>query len=279
MVAGKWMTIGSFSSGLRSNIPVNNQKHYLSAQLGIKYHLNTYHSLLLSGGQYHNYSTPNFNIPAFRLLGATQLTLDYAFAKNDTQLNAAVFYKKETGDQAITDFLITSRTQLFGLEMFWSQTIGKYFELSIANTFLDHQIEVEDEHYKGRYDFNYFAKASLQFNHPKWPSITVNYVGRPGRYFTPVTRADFDPQVDFFMPTFSESVNSQQFKDYNRIDLSLSKYFPLRSGSLVAFVNMANLFDIENQSAVLYNRDYSAQHFESYTRRTIYFGVVWAYNK
>ena len=55
-----------FFSGIRSNIPIDNQRYYFSFQSGLKYHLNKKQSFLLSGGKYHNYSRPNFylkNIP------------------------------------------------------------------------------------------------------------------------------------------------------------------------------------------------------------------------
>lgn len=272
--ASEWL----YSLGIRKNIPLQGQQSYWSAQGGIRFQPNNRHSWLLSGGQYHSYTTPGFNIQDFRLLSSQQVALDYTYARKNTELSAAIFIKKEKGDQAIDNFLNTSESNIFGLECAITQQMGKYLQLNLANTFLNHSVTLEGRNYKGRYDFNYFAKASLQFMHPQWPSMSLSYIGRPGRYFTPITSATLNPEINFFEPRYSPDLFSGQFRGYNRIDWSMSKYLKFQTTSVVLFLNIANIFNFENEATILYNRDYSTSSFDYYTRRTIYFGAVWQFN-
>ena len=270
-LSNKWL----YSLGFRKNIPIQDQQSYWSTQAGIRFQANSRHSWLLSTGQYHSYTTPGFNIQDFRLLSSQQLALDYTYSRKNTALSAAVFLKKEKGDQAIDNFLNSSESNIFGLECALTQQFGKYFQLNLANSFLNHRVALEENYYKGRYHFNYFAKASLQFMHPQLPSMTLSYIGRPGPYFTPITSATLNPEINFFEPTYSSDLFSAQFKAYNRIDWSMSKYLKFQNTSLVLFLNIANIFNFENEATILYNRDYSVSSYDYYTRRTIYFGAVW----
>lgn len=69
----------SFSSGMRSNFPIENQEFYFSSQLGLKYQINKKQRILLSGGRYHNYSIPNFYAKSYNLLASRQAALDYSY--------------------------------------------------------------------------------------------------------------------------------------------------------------------------------------------------------
>ncbi len=71
----------SMSMGARTNIPLNNQKNYVSLQYSLKYVPVSNHSLIFSAGQYHNYTQPDYYNLMYRLLKSRQVSLDYLYEK------------------------------------------------------------------------------------------------------------------------------------------------------------------------------------------------------
>lgn len=270
----KWI----LSSGMRSNIPVNNQLFYLSSQLGLKYKMNKNQSFLLSGGKYHNYSTPNFYAKEFTLLTSYQVALDYSFEYKKTSLTAAAYYKGEKGDQIINSFFHIDNQRTFGIELFYEQSFRKYFKFTFSNSFLNQIAEINKSKFEGEKDYNYFIKTSLNYSNPKTFSLTLTYLARPGNYYTPVTITNFDNQTSFSQPQFSNNINSSQYNAYNRIDISLSRYFKFNKTALIVFASLNNILNTKNESEVLYNSDYTETHFDNYQLRTVYFGLVWQLN-
>ena len=263
------------SGGIRSNWPILEQEAYTSAQIGIHFQASPEQSWLLSAGQYYSYTTPSFNLQEFALLSSRQVALDYSYSKKSTKLKAAVFYKQESGAQLLTSFILGNASRIMGFECSIEQELGKYWQFTLANTILDHRVELDQTTFMGQFDFNYFAKASLSFQHPRLPALSLVYLGRPGSPYTPIIGANWNPDAGFFEPRFGNSLNDQRFGNYNRLDFSLSKYFPFSSGSLITFLNIANILNQKNEANDLYNSDYSQQFFDYYTQRTIFFGVVW----
>ncbi len=268
----------TLSSGLRSNIPLNKQSYYLSSQLGLKYKINKNQSFLLSGGKYHNYSTPNYYSKKFVLLSSYQLALDYSFEYKSTSLTAAIYYKNEKGKQTNNLFFTVNNQSTFGIELFYEQSFRKYFKLMFSNTFMNQISEINNASFKGEKDYNYFIKTSLNYNNPKLFSLTLAYLARPGDYYTPVIISFYDNQTKFYQPRFSYNVNSGQYKAYNRLDISISRYFKFNKTALITFASLNNIMNTKNESEVLYNTDYTETHFDNYELRTIYFGLVWQLN-
>jgi hypothetical protein len=264
----------TLSSGLRSNIPLNRQSYYLSSQLGLKYRINKSQSFLLSGGKYHNYSTPNYYSKKFVLLSSYQLALDYSFEHKNTSLTAAIYYKDEKGEQTNNLFFTIDDQSTFGIELFYEQSFRKYFRLTFSNTFMNQISKTNYTSYRGDKDFNYFIKTSLNYNNPKIFSFTISYLARPGEYYTPVTFSIFDNKTDFYQPKISNNINSSQYSAYNRIDISISRYFKFDKSALITFASLNNILNTKNESEVLYNTDYTKTHFDYYELRTIYFGLV-----
>ncbi len=269
----KWM----LSSGVRSNIPTNNQKYYFSTQFGLKFNPSNNHSFLLSGGRYHSFSIPDYFSPAYNLLSSYQIALDYSYQQNNTLLKAAAYFKNETGEHVSDSFFafVINKTNTFGIELFLQQDFYKYFRFTFSNSFIRQSIEIGSKEYRGPKDFNYLIKTTLQYNNPKLFSLALSYIGRPGTSFNPVTGSIFDDKTGFYKPDFSPDLFSLQYKSYNRIDLSFSKYMRLKKNALVVFVSLNNVLNNKNERKVLYNVDYSYSHFDYFQFRTIYFGAVW----
>ena len=270
----KW----TLSSGMRSNIPLNSQSFYLSSQMGLKYRINKNQSFLLSGGKYHNYSTPNYYSKKFILLSSCQFALDYSFEYKNISLTAAAYYKNEKGEQTNNLFYSIDNQSTFGIELYYEQSFRKYFKLTFSNTFMNQVCKINNAIFKGEKDFNYLLKTSLNYNNPKVFSLTLSYLARPGDYYTPVTFSIYNNQTDLYQPIFSNNINSSQYRAYNRIDVSISRYFRFDKTALIAFASLNNILNMKNESEALYNSDYTETHFNYYQLRTIYFGFVFQLN-
>ncbi|MEM1321171.1 MAG: hypothetical protein AAGG75_13030 [Bacteroidota bacterium] len=49
--------------------------------------------------------------------------------------------------------------------------------------------------------------------------------------------------------------------------------------SMVAFLNITNLLNTKNQASDIYNSDYSQRMFNYLQLRTVYFGVVFQFDR
>ena len=264
----------TFSSGMRSNLPLENQKYYFSSQLGFKYRLSKKQSFLLSGGEYHNYSIPNYYSKAYNLLSSYQIALDYSYALKNTLLKAATYFKNETGEQSANDFFIIDKINSFGIEFYLEHNFYKYYKFTFSNSFIDQKMRIFENDYHGSKDFNYLVKTTIQYNNPKLFSLALTYMSRPGTYYNEITGSTFDNQTSFYMPIFSNDLYNMQYENYNRFDISLSKYIRLRSNALITFISLNNIFNTKNESNPLYNSSYSKKDFDYYQLRTVYFGLV-----
>lgn len=269
----------SFSGGLRTNIQLDGNIPYLSGQGGMNFRPASNHSFLLSGGHYNSYATPNFYNKNFTLLKSNQVAFDYTFSKEKFQITAATYYKKETGGRTNDDFFSINQTTTYGLEFSAKATLSKYVELSLSNSFIDQKLHFFDLEVPGNFDFNYFVKAALQFNHPKFASVNLSYIGRPGSYFNQIDGGVFQSEIGFFEPIFTPEIYGSQYPNYNRVDLGLSRYFTFNNQSLVVFVSVANLLNFKNPRTVFYDRGYENFTYDFYQQRTIFFGAVWAFNQ
>lgn len=267
-----------FTSGIRSNYPNTDQDHYLSAQLGLKYSSSKKHSFLLSGGKYHNYSTPNYYSKSYNLLTSYQVALDYTFTQKSTLVKAATYYKDEAGEQAVNTFFSSEHLRTFGIELYLEQDFYNYFKLSFSNSFIDQKLTIGNKQYHGFSDFNYLIKTTLQFNNPKLFNLALNYTGRPGTFYNQITGSVFDAETGFYQPIYINELNADQFASYNRFDFSLSKYIKMPKNTVIIFASINNVFDTKNQETPLYNLDYSSKNFKFYQQRMFYFGLVWRFD-
>lgn len=135
--------------------------------MGLKYRIDKNQSFLLSGGKYHNYSTPNYYSKKFALLSSYQFALDYSFQYKNISLTAATYYKNEKGKQTIDFFYSVDNQSTFGIELFYEQSFRRYFKLTFSNTFMNQTGKTNNTSFKGEKDFNYFIKTSLNYNNPK----------------------------------------------------------------------------------------------------------------
>lgn len=215
----------------------------------MRYNIDDQKSILLSGGAYHNYSIPNYFAKNYHLQSSHQIALDYAHTLGNTTLTGAAYFKTETDDQADSVFLMPNKTNTFGLEMYIVHTFFTYFKFSIANSFIDQKITIAGENYNGAYDFNYLIKTNIQYNNPRLFSLAFNYISRPGRYYNEIVGGAGDPIVktDFYIPLFSNQLYGVQYGNYNRFDMSLSKYIRVDKYAIILYGSINNIFNTKNQ--------------------------------
>ncbi len=268
----------TFSSGMRSSIPVSNQEYYFSSQLGLKYKINSKQSFLLSGGKYHNYSTPNFFAKRYNLLSSYQIALDYTCKLKNTLITAAIYFKNEDGEQPVNVISAINEVTTFGVELFLEHTFYNYFKFTFANSYINQVVTIGSENYKGQNDFNYLIKTTVQYNNPRLFSLALTYIGRPGTFYNPITSSTFSNKTNFYEPFFSNDLFSRQYNNYNRLDFSLSKYIRLKNNALITFVSLNNALNTHNESRILHNSDYLSYRFDYFQFRLLYFGAVWQFN-
>lgn len=270
----------SLSSGMRANIPIKDQKSYVSYQLGVNYIPNTRHSFILGGGKYHSYLSPTYYAKTYILLTSHQISLDYRFRDKNTTVNAAIYYKGEKGIQnSNTIYNIPfNKSRTFGVELSLTQEFMKYFKLTLSNTFINQDSYLQNKRFHGQSDLNYFVKSIFEFNNPKLFSIALSYIGRPGKYYNKIISAKYNENLYVFEPIYSNELYSEQYDKYNRVDLMMSKYMRFKKNALTLFCSVNNIFDIKNQSKDLYNTNYTEKYFDNYQRRCIYFGGVWYFS-
>lgn len=266
----------SMSVGARTNIPIMDQKQYLSMQYSLKYVPADNHSIIFSAGQYHNYTQPDYYNLKYRLLSSRQVSLDYLFEKNHTKIQSAIYYKREKGEQAIDFYCTIDKTQTFGFELSISHTFWKYLTVSLSNSTIKQDVNVGNSNYKGGYNFAYFLKPSVTYTNPKLFSIGLIYIGRPGSYILnyPVYSSQWNSDANAYEPTYGE-LEEYQLGTYNRLDLSMSKYMSFRNWSMTLYLSINNLLNTKNETnAVYYSKDYSDTYKKYHTLRTFYFGCV-----
>lgn len=265
----------SVSVGLRCNLPVfEGDLFYVSRQLSVKYEPDAHHRFLLSGGKYHNYSTPSLIQPSIHLLNSDQAALDYYFTGKNFQLSGAVFYKKESGQYVESDLFRFDQVNTFGLELMLKKKMFRYFEGSVSNTFLDQEISNGESSYRSASDFKYFIKISLQYENASIFTAGLTYITRPGRFYTPIVGSAYQPELSVYEPVFDSGLNTGQYGAYQNLSFSSSRYFPMRRNALVVFLSVSNILNRKNPASDRYNADYSVRGFDYYQLRTVYFGGV-----
>ncbi len=267
-----------FSLGGRTNIPLADQTNYQSMQFSIRHDLNAQHSFLLSAGQYHHYTTPNFFNRDFTLIQSRQIALDYEGAMNNGLWKAALYYKQRNNGITNDQLLKADKVSTFGLELYWEQYIFSQFKYTLSNTFLQQRQYIGETKYRSQYDLPYILKAALTYSNPKVFTFSLMYLSRSGNPYTSIQHGLLNSTSQYYEPVWSADWYGSQYKAYHRLDLSISRYFSFPNYSILPFLSINNLLDRQNERAEVYNADFSQRSFDHYQRRTIFFGVVFNFS-
>ena len=262
LLSNRW-TLGG---GVRKNLPLADQKSYVSYQFNANYALTAHHRLTLSAGRYHQYVLP----PDGRtdnFYRSDQLSLDYAYEKKGKTLSAALFGKDTRhGDQ---------QEQVYGAEVAADVRWSSKLRTQVSYTYLNATVQDEAGAYASPYDLNYFVRGSASYQFaPQW-TLSAIFLHRQGTYYSPVTGRSWDNDLQVYAPQYASADQSLRLPDYNTVDINLARVWPLSEElSMVAFGSVNNLLNQRNVRTVNYNRDYSTEFYELFSQRTVYFGVV-----
>ena len=266
----------SVSAGARTNIPIENQKQYLSAQYSLKYTPARNHTVIFSAGQYHNYTLPDYYNVMYSLLSSRQISVDYTYLNKTTKIQTALYFKDEKGEQAVDFFYNINKTKTFGFEVSVAQKIGKDFTLSLSNSMIKQDMYVNNMKYKGAYNYLYFLKPSITYSNPKILSVGLSYIGRPGSHVLnyPVNSSKWNESANTYEPIYS-GLEQAQRGAYNRLDLSMSKHMNLKKCAVTVYVSVNNILNTENETnGIYYNTDYSQTYDKYHSLRVFYAGLV-----
>lgn len=269
----------TLSAGLRSNIPLDDQKHYLSSQVGFKYKTKNNQEFTFGAGKYHSYSVPSYYSQKFNLLSSYQVSLDYSYERNNSKIKAATYYKKEKGIQTFESLLYESISlaDLFGLEFFFEHNFQRYFKFSFSNSFINQKTTINNEKRTGPKSLNYFVKSSIEYNNSKLFTMSLSLISRPGSLYHSIIGSSFDNNANAYKPFYGDWYGSR-YNSYNRFDLTVNKYIPMNKYSMAIFVSLNNVFNTKNEESDTYNIDYSKKSFSLYQQRSLYFGIVFYLN-
>jgi hypothetical protein len=253
--------------GYRKNIPNTNQKHYLSYQLNVFHQPNENWNIKASIGHYNKYTfAQNQDSDGF-LIGSKQGDINLNRKGKRVEHNVAVFLKKtDVGD---TD------NNVLGVEYFMAGNITSKLKGRISYTYINAEITDNQESFPSPYDLNYFVKGNLEYQlNSNW-TLNTTFLFRQGSFYQQITGASFRSDLDAFEPSRAELTDQIRYPNYNLIDLSISRLFPIQEDLvIIAFASMSNVFDFKNVRNYSYNFDYSQNEAKNFSRRLVYFGAV-----
>ena len=252
--------------GVRKNIPLANQKSYLSYQFNTHYQLATHQTLTLSSGRYHQYVIP-LDEDDTNFYQSDQFSLDYQYQKKGKTLSAALFYKDTQRGYR--------QDEVYGAEVAADLRWSPQLRTQVSYTYLNATVREDETQYASPYDLNYFVRGSASYQFaPQWTFSTI-FLHRQGTYYSPVIDRTWNADIQVFAPQYAPLDQSLRLPDYNTVDINIARVWPLSEKlSAIAFGSINNLLNHENVRTVNYNQDYSTQFFELFSQRTVYFGVV-----
>lgn len=270
-ITSKWI----LSSGVRVNTPIGEMPFYCSYQLGVNFMPNYKNNFIFGIGKYNRNELPTYYTPKYRTISGKQISLDYVYQHNDLTLKGAAYYKIEEGPSYSNTIynILANRITTYGFELSLEHIFLNYFKYSVAASSIQQKMNIDDYTVRGWADLDYFIKLCFEYNNPKFVNVALSYTTRPGLYYHTITEGEYNHLVNKYEPEVI-SLNSSQYKAYNRFDLTISKYIPMKKVSISTFVSVYNLFNKKNQRYTLYSDNYKVRDYDYYQLRSVYGGLI-----
>ena len=165
--------------------------------------------------------------------------------------------------------------QTYGAEAATDIRWSPKLRMQLSNTYLNATVQEGETTVSSPYDLNYFVRGSFTYQiSPQW-SLSSMFIHRQGTFFQPATDRFWNPNLEVYAPTYAPANQALRLPDYNVIDLSISRVWPLSEKlSAVAFGNINNVLNHRNVRRINYNQDYSQTFNELFAQRTFYAGVI-----
>lgn len=223
------------SFSVRYNFPIGNLSKFFSYQGCIKYAFNPYSNVLIGAGKYHRYKDPSMYYPTFNLASSSHFSIDYTYKTNNITIKGAVYYKNSHEDvdkDRVYDLKLTN-VYTKGIETSIKYSLSKRIEMFCSNSFIRQRHKTETGYiYRGKYDLNYFIKASLTYSHSKIGSLSLAFTSRPGLPTTSITSSYYDDKQNVYIPIWGE-YNASVMPCYSRLDFSYNNIVDFKSFKLL----------------------------------------------
>lgn len=259
--------------GIRKNIPMKGQTGYWSYQMNIKYLFNECNSVLASLGKYNGYATPYYNTQEFSSISTRQFSLEYLFSKTNFNIQLASYYKRENLKENFSETDTSERLlkKIWGVEINISKRFGNLTG-SLSYTYLYSKFRNGNKWYNSSNRMDYFIKAFISYYHKKAGTFSLSFLTRPGLHYSPIIGAEKN-EIGAYQPIYGD-YNAKQYSGYYSVDITYNKIITLQSSNLIFFLTINNIFDIKNESTIMFNEDYSTPiGYKYYNRRSIYAGI------
>lgn len=263
-----------FGVGFRKNIPFSNQNNYLSYQANFRYNINNIHSLILSGGKYNGYNIPNYVIEEFSNVKSNQIGFDYLFNYSQLQITTSLYYRKDVQPLFYqeTGSTLPTRIRTYGAEFSVDYSFNK-FNITASYVYLFSEMNNGKKWFNAHNRMKYLVRGSINYYNNKLFNTSINFIARPGLYYTPITTSSYDEVVSNYRPIYGE-LYSEQYNKYSSIDLSINKIIKWKKLNITLFGTLTNLLNTSNQERAMYNDDYTKSSFWLYQKRLVYFGTT-----
>lgn len=256
----------SIGTGVRSNFPDGDQKHYISYQANARYEISAPFALLVSYGRYNKYEfSQGSDAPVF--IRSDQLSADLVYSKKANEGTMSFFAKKVVQGNATT--------QVRGAELYYKYTHSSKLQAQISLTSLNAVTETTSMSYASPYDLKYFIRGNVIWGfRPTW-SVSGILLYRQGTFYNPVIDTRLDEQLGVYIPTFAANDQQARLPYYGNISCNLSKLYTIGDRfPAVAFIGLSNIIDRKNVRGYLYNFDYSEKQEDLLSGRTLFFGTM-----
>ncbi|MFQ5823073.1 MAG: TonB-dependent receptor domain-containing protein [bacterium] len=257
------------------------------------YQVSGYSYLRASWGIYHQFAAPLFYAPDYgnpnlASQRAVHYILGYEYQWDETQFRAEIYYK-DYGALVIEnddlEFINKGYGFARGVDLFFKHGILFQDKLNgwISYSFLqskrlqtrETQRGLVEEYAPSYFDITHNLTVVGKYSITQRLTVGLTYRYATGRPFTPVMQANRHPEFDFYIP-IEGPVNSERLPIYQRLDGSLSYYYPFKGNNAAIFyLAVSNLLNRQNVLGYDYSFDYSQRtpRTTNYSR-FVYFGIT-----
>lgn len=256
----------SIGGGFRTNLPDDEQRHYVSYQANSRYEFSSPLALLVSYGRYNKYEFSQGSENA-AFIQSDQLSADLVYTKKTSEGTLSVFAKKVIEGNATT--------QVRGAELYYKYTRSSKLQAQISLTTLNAVTETNTATYSSPYDLKYFIRGNVIWGfRPTWSFNTI-LLYRQGTFYNPVIETRFNDQLGVYVPTFAGSEQQERLPYYGNISCNMSKLYTIADRfPAVAFMGLSNVINRKNVRGYMYSFDYTEKTEDLLSGRTLFFGTM-----
>lgn len=250
----------ALGTGVRKNLPTDNQDNYISGQGNLSYSKDEWTITMGAGaynklGLFENTGEP-FSAKNF------QKSIDIKWSESGMEIALSLFDK----EGEVNNEKYVAR----GAELFADYRFTSKMRMSGSITWLDAASDSETSY---AYDLSYFIRGNASYSPGRMWTIETILMARQGATFFEVVRANFNNDLDVFVPVYSE--NEHRLPAYANIGLSISKIFPISDQlNIIAFASLNNILDRDNIRSYRHSFNYNKRENNLFSQRTGYFGMV-----